>query len=121
MDRALLVTEVTEQLSLADGLPRVTLVAAQPALAETVRSAGQVIMGAVVLVVTEVTEQLSLVRGLPRFTLVAAQPALAEMARWAGHVIVGALVSNTITRWMQELVLPLESVTVQVTRLVPSG
>src|SRR5258708_2297873 len=44
-DGALLVTEATAQLSLVTGAPRATLVAPQPALAETVTSAGQVMVG----------------------------------------------------------------------------
>jgi len=44
----LLVTDPTLQLSPVTGLPNVTLIAVQPELADTVTSAGQVIVGGVV-------------------------------------------------------------------------
>jgi hypothetical protein len=46
-------------------------------------------------------------------------PESAIRTRLLGHIMVGALVSRTITRCTQLLVLPLVSVTVQVTKLVP--
>ena len=46
---------------------------------------------------------------------------LGEMVRFAGQAIDGPLLSNTITVCWQLFVLPLTSVTVQVTVVVPIG
>jgi hypothetical protein len=48
----LFATVATLQLSPVTGLPKTTLIAVQPALAETVTSAGQVIVGGVVSLTT---------------------------------------------------------------------
>src|SRR6185369_5479460 len=69
--------------------------------------------------VTVATLQLSLVTDVPRLTFVAVQPALADTVTSAGQLIVGLVVSRTITRCAHVLVLPLPSVTVHTTKLVP--
>ena len=155
LPEALFVTPATAQLSLVTGVPRLTLVALQPELAETITSGGQVIEGAwvsltvtvkvqvlllplasvavLVTVVTPigkvepevrlltrlVTEQLSVALTLKVTLLRLHKPASAVRTRLAGQVIKGALVSRTMTRCTQLLVLPLVSVTVQVTKFVP--
>ncbi len=69
----------------------------------------------------EATEQLSEVAGDPRATPVAVQPLLVVALTVEGHVIAGGTLSVTMTSWLQVAVLPLPSVTVQVTVVVPSG
>src|SRR5882672_10660893 len=76
--------------------------------------------GALLLTVT--APQLSLAVGLPNATPVAKQaPAFTLTVTSAGQVIVGTWLSRTTTRCWQVAVLPLLSVAVQVTRLVPVG
>src|SRR5438445_8967514 len=76
--------------------------------------------GALLVIVT--VPQLSLAVGLPRATPVAKQaPGLTLTVTSAGQVIVGTWLSRTTTRCWQVVVLPLLSVAVQVTRLVPGG
>src|ERR1043165_5438784 len=65
------------------------------------------------------TAQLSPIAGSPNATLVATQLAFAEITTSAGQVIVGLVVSRTITRCTQLLLLPLVSVTTHLTRFVP--
>jgi hypothetical protein len=55
----LFATDDTLQLSPVTGLPKTTLIAVQPALAETVTSAGQVIVGAWVSVTVTLCEQVA--------------------------------------------------------------
>src|SRR5438093_832201 len=74
------------------------------------------------LLVTVTVPQLSLAVGLPNATPVAKQtPEFALTVTSAGQVIVGTWLSRTTTRCWQVAVLPLLSVAVQVTRLVPVG
>src|SRR2546425_2919785 len=74
------------------------------------------------LLVTVTAPQLSLAVGLPNATPVAKQaPELTLTVTSAGQVIVGTWLSRTTTRCWQVVVLPLLSVAVQVTRLVPVG
>ena len=77
--------------------------------------------GALLVIVTE--PQLSVAVTVPKVTPVAKQdPALALVVTSAGQdVINGTWVSRTITRCWQVVVLPLLSVTVQVTVFVPTG
>src|SRR5205823_6077071 len=76
--------------------------------------------GALLVIVTE--PQLSLAVGLPKATPVAKQlPAFALTVTSAGQVIAGACTSRTITRCWQPALLPLLSVAVHVTRLVPTA
>jgi len=70
---------------------------------------------------TNATPQLSPVTGLPNTTPVAVLPALADTVTFAGQLIVGGVLSSTITRCVHVAVFPLPSVTVQVTKFVPSG
>jgi hypothetical protein len=71
--------------------------------------------------VTEATPQLSPVTGVPKATPVAVQPLLVVAATAAGQLIVGFTLSVTVTFWVQVAVLPLLSVTVQVTVVTPMG
>src|SRR2546428_1211940 len=74
------------------------------------------------LLVTVTVPQLSLAVGLPNATPVAKQaPELTLTVTSAGQVIVGTWLSRTTTRCWQGGVLPLLSVAVQGTRLVPVG
>jgi hypothetical protein len=73
------------------------------------------------LLLTEATPQLSAVAGVPRATPVAVHPVLVVVFTFAGHVMVGSTLSVTVTVWLQVAVLPLLSVTVQVTVVVPIG
>src|SRR5438309_420262 len=74
------------------------------------------------LLVTVTVPQLSLAVGLPNGTPVAKQaPEFTLTVTSAGQVIVGTWLSRTMTRCWQVAVLPLLSVAVQVTRLVPVG
>jgi len=73
------------------------------------------------LFATDATLQLSLVTGLPKVTLFAVLPELTGTVTSAGQVMVGGVVSRTITRCVPVAGLPLPSVTVQVTVVVPSG
>src|SRR5258706_2502787 len=76
--------------------------------------------GALLVIVT--VPQLSLAVGLPRATPVAKQaPEFTLTVTSAGQVIVGTWLSRTTTRCWQVAVVPLLSVAVQVTRLVPVG
>src|SRR5947208_2860277 len=66
--------------------------------------------------------QLSVTVGLPKFTPVAKHWfASVLMVRSSGQTMVGFWLSRTITVWLQVAVLPLASVTVQMTVLVPMG
>ena len=56
-----------------------------------------------------------------RLAPVAVLPALADTVTFAGQLIVGGVLSSTITRCVHVAVFPLPSVTVQVTKFVPSG
>src|SRR6266404_803640 len=56
-----------------------------------------------------------------KVTLLVHCPAAALTMMLAGQVITGAWMSRTITRCWQAVLLPLPSVAVQVTRLVPTG
>jgi hypothetical protein len=71
------------------------------------------------LFVTEATPQLSAVVGVPRATPVAVQPVFVLAVTFAGHVMVGFTLSLTVTVCTQVAVLPLLSVTVQVTLVTP--
>src|SRR5258708_22398651 len=74
------------------------------------------------LLVTITAPQLSLAVGLPNATPVAKQaPAFTLTVTSAGQVIVGTWLSRTTTRCWQVAVLPLLSVAVQSTKLVPPG
>src|ERR1043166_3036592 len=74
------------------------------------------------LLVTLATPQLSTVAGVPRATPAALHsPVLAFAVTGPGQVMLGTSVSSTVTDCWQLLVLPLRSVTVQVTSVVPSG
>src|SRR5207245_963071 len=76
--------------------------------------------GALLVIVT--VPQLSLAVGLPRATPVAKQaPEFTLTVTSPRQVIVGAWLSRTMTRCWQVAALPLLSVAVQVTRLVPVG
>ena len=70
---------------------------------------------------TDVTLQLSAVVGVPRDTLVAVHAVFVVVVISAGDVIVGITLSFTVTNCVLVAVLPLPSVTVQVTVIVPSG
>ncbi len=69
----------------------------------------------------EATEQLSETEGEPKDTPVAEQPLLVVAFTVAGQVMEGGTLSVTMTSWLQVAVLPLPSVTVQVTVVVPRG
>jgi hypothetical protein len=150
---ALLLTEATEQLSAATGVPKFNPIAEQAAFELAVMLAGATIVGLVAsttvtvcvavavrplpsvtvqvtvvapiakvagaLCVTEVTEQLSEVTGVPRATLNAEQALLALTFNAAGAVMVGFTLSITVTSCVALVALPLASVTVQVTVVVP--
>src|SRR6185369_5365158 len=74
------------------------------------------------LLVREVTPQLSLLAGVPRFTFVAEQsPELAATVIFVGQVSVCAWLSITVTVKVQALELPLASVAMLVTVVVPTG
>src|SRR5437867_1658577 len=73
------------------------------------------------LLTTLAREQLSAAVTVKVTLLRLQRPASALNTRLGGHVIVGAVVSRTITRCAQLLLLPLVSVTVQVTRFVPAA
>src|SRR5438445_4808757 len=76
--------------------------------------------GALLVIVT--VPQLSLAVGLPNATPVAKQaPELTLTVTAGGQVRIGTSLLRTTTRCSQEVVLPLLSVAVQVTRLVPVG
>src|SRR6266568_8694630 len=99
-------------------------VAALPLLSVAVQVTRLVPVGnlAGALPVLSTVPQLSLAVGLPRATPVAKQaPEFTFTVTSAGHVIVGTWLSRTTTRCWQLAVLPLLSVAVQVTRLVPVG
>src|SRR5205823_445406 len=68
----------------------------------------------------DATAQLSPTTGIPNATFVAVQPELADATTSAGQVIVGLVVSRTMTRCTQLLLLPLASRTVHVTSVVPA-
>src|SRR5437879_1862395 len=66
--------------------------------------------------------QLSVTIGLPRFTPVAKHWfASVLVITSSGQAMVGFWLSRTITFWVQAAVLPLASVTVQMTVLLPMG
>ena len=71
--------------------------------------------------VTEATLQLSLVVGVPRLTPVAVHAVFVVVVTSAGEVIVGLTLSFTVTSCVLVAVLPLPSVTVHVTVVVPKG
>src|SRR6266481_1668974 len=74
------------------------------------------------LLVTVTTPQLSATVGAPRVTLVAPHiPGEAKAVTNVGQEIVGGWLSVTITVCGQVAVLPCESLTVQITVLVPTG
>ena len=74
------------------------------------------------LLFTLATEQLSAVVGVPKATPVATHvPAPTFTLTAEGQVIVGLMLSVTVTIWSQVAVLPLPSVTVQVTVVFPIG
>src|SRR5262245_34616080 len=73
------------------------------------------------LLVTLTAPQLSEVSGVPRLRLVALQPELAATMTFAGQVIVGGVSSRTTTNCWQLAELPLLSVAVHVTTLVPGA
>ena len=74
------------------------------------------------VLVTLATAQLSDVVGEPSDTDDAVQsPASASTTTVAGQLIVGSSLSSTVTVWVQLAVLPLPSVTVQVTVVFPNG
>src|ERR1043166_1438706 len=74
------------------------------------------------LLVTLATPQLSAVAGVPSTTPLALhRPVSAFTVTRPGQVMLGASVSSTVTDWVQVLLLPLRSVTVQVTSVVPTG
>ena len=73
------------------------------------------------LLVTDVTLQLSFVVGVPRLTPVAVHAVFVVVVIPAGAVIVGFTLSFTVTSCVAVAVLPLPSVTVHVTVVVPSG
>src|SRR5438876_6946217 len=78
--------------------------------------------GSLASLTTVPTPQLSPAIGVPRLTLVALQkPGSALTVTAAGQLMLGAWLSTTITVWVQLLELPLTSVTVQSTALVPTG
>jgi hypothetical protein len=79
------------------------------------------VLGALLLTLT--TEQLSAVDGEPKFTLVASHKVFVPIETSAGAVMVGFITSElvTVTVWVAVAVLPLPSVTVQVTTVVPIG
>ena len=58
---------------------------------------------------------------MPRSAPVAVQPVFVATCRSAGPLISGAVTSVTVTVWMQVAVLPLASVAVHVTAVVPMG
>src|SRR5688500_9261027 len=70
--------------------------------------------------VTEATEQLSAVTGVPRLTPDAEQVLSAETVTAFGAVIVGFSSSTTVIVVLQVLLAPFESVTVNITFVVPS-
>jgi hypothetical protein len=71
--------------------------------------------------VTDATPQLSAVTGVPRITPVAVQAVLVVADTLAGQVIVGGILSVTVTVWLQLALLPLLSVTVHLTVVIPIG
>ena len=71
------------------------------------------------LLVTLATEQLSPVVGVPRLTPVAVHAVFVVVITSAGEVIAGITLSFTVTNCVPVAVLPLPSVTVQVTVVVP--
>ncbi len=71
--------------------------------------------------VTLTTEQLSVVIGVPRLMLNITHELFAVTTILAGALIVGNEVSFTVTVCVAVLVLPLKSVTVQSTVVVPTG
>ena len=73
------------------------------------------------LFVVDATVQLSLVAGVPNTTPVAVHPVLVLAFIVAGAVIEGFTLSVTFTVWVAVAVLPLPSVTVQVTVVDPIG
>src|SRR5712691_11816932 len=77
--------------------------------------------GSLPLLTTVPTPQLSPAIGVPRLTLVALhEPGSALTVTAAGQLMLGAWSSTTITFCVQLLELPLTSVTVQTTALVPT-
>ena len=73
------------------------------------------------LLVTFVTLQLSVAVTVKVTLLRLHWPGSAVNTRFVGQAMAGPVVSRTITLWTQLFVFPLVSVTVQVTRLVPTG
>src|SRR2546425_254741 len=73
------------------------------------------------LLVTVATAQLSAVAGAPSTTPLALhRPVSAFTVTGPGQVMLGASVSRTLTDWVQVLLLPPKSVTVQVMIVVPT-
>src|SRR5262245_58881110 len=74
------------------------------------------------LLVTVAVPQLSVAVAWPRRTPVAKQtPGLALTVTSPGQSITGGSASRTVTRCGQVVVLPVESVAIQVTKVVPTG
>jgi hypothetical protein len=98
-------------------------VALLPLLSVTVQVTVVVPIGkaAGALFVTKATPQLSAVTGVPRATPVAVHPVLVVAVTLAGQAIVGRTLSETVTVWLQVALLPLLSVTVQITVVAPIG
>ena len=68
------------------------------------------------------TVQLSEVVGLPKITPVASHEFISVVTTTsAGGVISGAIVSDTVTNWVSDTVFPEESVTDQITGVIPIG
>ena len=66
--------------------------------------------------------QLSEVVGLPKITPVASHEFISVVTTTsAGGVISGAIVSDTVTNWVSDTVFPEESVTDQITGVIPIG
>lgn len=73
------------------------------------------------LLVIEDTLQLSSAIGVPKATPVAVHPLLVVVLTFGGQIIVGFILSRIVITCVQVFVLPLPSVAVQVTVVLPSG
>ena len=73
------------------------------------------------LFVTDATEQLSAVTGDPRATVAKQEPASVVAVMFDGQAMLGAWLSVTVTVWVQVLLFPAASTTVQVTVVTPIG
>ena len=72
------------------------------------------------MLVTLATVQLSSVTGVPKTTPDTPHVAVATTVSVAGAIIVGFTVSTTVTNWLTDVELPLVSITVQTTVVVPN-